>query len=882
MLHSHVQIGIVLCALSFASVHADAQRSETLKLTSSHAAADDVFGWSVAVSGTTAVIGAKGDAAAAGFSLFQSGAAYVFDTTTGTQQLKLFASDAAGGDHLGWSVAISGNTAIVGAPDKSKAGGYRSGAAYVFDTTTGDQLLKLTASDAAMGDDFGWSVAITGNIAVVGDRTNTHVGIQSGAAYVFDTTTGKQLFKLAPSDGVKGDLFGCSVAISGNIAVVGASGNQYAKKSVASSRRRNRRGSRSRTNGRISPGSQGSSVAPNASASVSVAVNGSGAAYVFDLTTGKQQLKLAASDGAPSDRFGCSVAISGNIAVIGASGDDDAGDASGAAYVFDLTTGKQLFKLSASDAAMGDSFGRSVAISGNIIVVGAAFDDEGGRKNSGAVYVFKNVHESAAGAGPLRHRETKSVSTPLRAEEGSPTTEHMLTECDRLAASPFDPGRKANGVEFKDIDAAAAIEACRQAVRLNASPRLQYQYCRSLLKDEQHNEAVKWLHKAAEQGYAAAQNGLGVVYAMGTDKNYEVAMEWYRKAADQDLATAQISVGVMYANGQGVPKNNEEAVKWYRKAVVQDLPLAQFRLGLMYAKGWGVTKNAEEAVKWYLKAAKQGNGRAQTNLGVMYFKGEGVAKNDEEAAKWYRKAAEQGYARAQQKLGVMYFNGEGVPKNDAKAVQWYRKAAEQEYAEAQHKLGLMYHHGEGVPQDYQAGAQWIERAAVQGHADAQNDLGAFYQSGKGVPIDYQKAARFLDLASRQGNGWSQLNLGGLHYNGDGMPKDYEKAAYWFTKASRNPDRKVAREGRRWSAKLETLAKQQQEITRDDIIAGLIIAAVVLAASDGVGENSASNSSDEGSDAAFWDRARRQSERDRARYEKEFQDAWKWHPDYVPF
>ena len=173
-------------------------------------------------------------------------------------------------------------------------------------------------------------------------------------------------------------------------------------------------------------------------------------------------------------------------------------------------------------------------------------------------------------------------------------------ECDRLAASPYDPGRKAEGVEFNDIDAAAAIEACRQAVRLNPAPRLQLQYGRSLQKEEQHIEAVKWYRKAAEQGYASAKSALG----------------W------------------MYANGRGVAKNEEEAVKWYRKAAEQGHANAQNNLGWMYDSGQGVAKNEEEAVKWYRKAAEQGYARAKNNLGWMYQNGHGVAKNEEEAVKW--------------------------------------------------------------------------------------------------------------------------------------------------------------------------------------------------------------------------------------------------------
>jgi len=120
--------------------------------------------------------------------------------------------------------------------------------------------------------------------------------------------------------------------------------------------------------------------------------NESGSAYLFDITTGLQLAKLTASDAAAGDRFGSSVAISGNVALIGAFSNDDAGDSSGSAYLFDITTGLQLAKLTASDAALGDEFGFSVAISGNTALVGALFDDDGGF-DSGSAYLYTAIPE---------------------------------------------------------------------------------------------------------------------------------------------------------------------------------------------------------------------------------------------------------------------------------------------------------------------------------------------------------------------------------------------------------------------------------------------------------------------------------------------------------
>lgn len=304
-------LGAITLTLYATSPASAQELSEDQKLTAGDAAQLDLLGFSVSVSGNSAVIGAPGENGTVG-------SVYVFDTTTGTQQIKLTADSAFTTGTFGNSVSVSGNIAVVGAP-ATNAPSFREGDAYVFDTTTGQQLFRLLASDRQPLDQFGYSVSVSGNTAVIGTLT-------AGAAYVFDTTTGQELFKLTPNDA--GGSFGETVAVSGSIAVVGAPTDLE----------------------------QGANA---------------GAAYVFDTTTGTQLFKLFSNDIAPEDRFGTSVSISGSIAVIGATGDDDAGPRTGAAYVFDTTTGQQLFKLKALDPGSENRFGRSVSVSGSTAVVGS-------------------------------------------------------------------------------------------------------------------------------------------------------------------------------------------------------------------------------------------------------------------------------------------------------------------------------------------------------------------------------------------------------------------------------------------------------------------------------------------------------------------------------
>ena len=319
------------------------------KLTASDAAAGDEFGFSVAISGDTLVVGAYQDDDGG----TSSGSAYVFTRSgnTWTQQAKLTAPDAAASDYFGKSVAISGDSVVVGAYGNDDAGS-TSGSAYVFTRsgTTWTEQQKVTASDAAAGDRFGESVAISGDTLLVGAHANDDAGSNSGSAYVFtrigNTWTEQQ--KLAGSDTGYDDNFGKSVAISGDTLVVGA----YIDDDDGSA---------------------------------------SGSAYVFtrSSTTWTQKKKLTASDAAAGDYFGESVAISGDTLVVGADRNDDAGGSSGSAYVFTRsgTSWTEQQKLTASDAAAGDYFGESVAISGDRVVVGAYQDDDGGT-SSGSAYVF--------------------------------------------------------------------------------------------------------------------------------------------------------------------------------------------------------------------------------------------------------------------------------------------------------------------------------------------------------------------------------------------------------------------------------------------------------------------------------------------------------------
>ena len=343
------------------------------KLTASDASNEDYFGHSVAVSGDTAIVAG-------------GGAAYVFVRSGGvwSQKQKLMASDGSG---IGGSVAVSGDTAVVG-------GG---SAAYVFVRSNGvwNQQQRLTPSAVAgFASGFGFSVAVSGDTIAVGDPFDHGY---SGSAYVFSRSgqVWSQLDKLRPPVVFFGPAphFGSSVAIHGDTLLVGApvdnnpafgSGSAYVF--VGDSRGWFYR-TRLTASDASTFGEFGVSVAIDGG--TAVIGSNSGSAYVFvgsdDVWSERQ--KLTPIGGAAADAFGWSVAVSGEIAVVGAPGyplDP------GSAYVFVRSTGvwTQQARLTASDGAVGDSFGRSVAVAGGSPVVGAPADSYYAAPSYGSVYVY--------------------------------------------------------------------------------------------------------------------------------------------------------------------------------------------------------------------------------------------------------------------------------------------------------------------------------------------------------------------------------------------------------------------------------------------------------------------------------------------------------------
>ena len=436
--------------------------------------AGDYFGYSVALFGNTAVVGAYGDDKYGNL----SGAAYVYvwDSESWIIQAKLQASDAADGDQFGKYVAISGDSVVVGAGYDDDSG-TDSGSAYVFNKPPGgwagtlNEDAKLLASDGAGYDHFGICVAMTADSVVVGASSDDDNGSASGSAYVFDkppggwTGTLTEDAKLLASDGAASDQLGYSLAISADTIVVGAYGNDDGGSTSGSAYIFVKPGggwagtlnedAKLLASDAIAYGYFGYSVAISGD-TVAIGSYGdddngsySGSVYMFVKPGGgwtgtlNENAKLLSSDGAASDYVGKHVAIYCDKVVTGAYGDDDNGSQSGSAYIFDEPGGgwsgilNEDAKLLPTDGAEDDVFGLSVAIFVETIVVGAQFDDVNG-SNSGSAYVFGYTTGDLNGDGSLNSLDIDPFTLALTATPPDyleyyaqfPDGDHMLADAN--------------------------------------------------------------------------------------------------------------------------------------------------------------------------------------------------------------------------------------------------------------------------------------------------------------------------------------------------------------------------------------------------------------------------------------------------------------------
>lgn len=365
--------------------------------TASDGAIGDQFGFSASISGNYAVIGAPYDNVGANVN---QGSAYIFfrNGSVWSQQAKLVASDGAGNDLFGYSVSINGSYVIVGAyQDNTTA--VDAGSAYIFlrTGTSWAEQAKLTASNAAMDDHFGYSVSISGAYAVIGAKDDdVGADVDEGSAYFFHRsgTIWTQEDNVIAPFGDAGDFFGFSVAINGDFAIIGANEDDVGTSLNQGSAHVF---SRNGTNWEYHAGLNSPSAQDDAHFGEAVALDGNYAvvgspfmstyggsiAYIFfrNGPLWNLQANLLANPivfSVPINRFGISVAIDGDYVIIGATETDiGANNNQGNAYLFKRDGVDWIFVRSIEDSGGGPEhlMGRGVAVSGLNCVIGASGAD---------------------------------------------------------------------------------------------------------------------------------------------------------------------------------------------------------------------------------------------------------------------------------------------------------------------------------------------------------------------------------------------------------------------------------------------------------------------------------------------------------------------------
>jgi len=316
---------------------------------------------------------------------------------------KLLPTDGADGNNFGFSVSIDGDYGVIGAY-KDDDNGNKSGSAYIFtrQDSNWSQQAKLLASDGESNDRFGWSVSISGDYAIIGAYGDADDGYYSGSIYIFtrQDSNWSQQAKLLASDGNIGDFFGWSVSISSDYAIIGAYGDDDNGSSSGSAYIFKRLDSNWSQQAKLlaSDGVSGDRFGWSVSIDEDYAIIGAhnsdgyhGSTYIFKRTdsTWAEEQKMTTSG---IEGFGYSVSIDGDYVIVGAPLDGDNGHYSGSAYVFKRlgSNWSQQAKLLASDGDADDNFGASVSIDGFHTIIGAEGNDDNGNK-SGSAYIFKRL-----------------------------------------------------------------------------------------------------------------------------------------------------------------------------------------------------------------------------------------------------------------------------------------------------------------------------------------------------------------------------------------------------------------------------------------------------------------------------------------------------------
>jgi TPR repeat protein len=316
---------------------------------------------------------------------------------------------------------------------------------------------------------------------------------------------------------------------------------------------------------------------------------------------------------------------------------------------------------------------------------------------------------------------------------------------------------QAQALTLSDLE---PLEAKAQAGDPQSETTLALAYHAGTLLKMDDAEALRLLQHAANRGFVAAEEAMGIFcqlgFGMPPDKAQ--AVSWYTKAAQHGSKDAAANLALMYSTGDGIQKDAAKAATWFRSAAEAGDATAQMDLAALYRRGEGVPHDDTQSILWLTKAADQRFVPAMLELASWNLQPEHGASVDA-AVVWYRKAADQGDASAQVALGDIFTEKRFGHVDYSQAIGWYTKAAGQGQSGGEFGLGALYLLGEGVPQNLEEARRWLTPAANQGHAYAQLLLATMLQAGQGGPVDAAAAAKYYELAANYGLPRAQYRLG---------------------------------------------------------------------------------------------------------------------------
>ena len=392
---------------------------------------------------------------------------------------------------------------------------------------------------------------------------------------------------------------------------------------------------------------------------------------------------------------------------------------------------------------------------------------------------------------PEKQPTPQKQSPPQKSPELPRQAEPAQAQRKIAVRSPSPPGayalmEKAQALSLDDLQ---SLEDKAKAGNPEAQTLLALAYHAAVLLKRDDVEATRLLHQAADRGYMAAEESLGIFAetGIGMDGGRPApadALNWYKKAVEQGSIDAATDIALLYANGKGVPRDSVQAVSWFRRAAEGGDASAQYNLALMYERGEGVPRDYKEAIRWLTAAADQNLIPPLLALAEISLQppNSTITADVNKAIQYYQRAANLGSAVAEVALGTIFSKGLQGKVDYDQAVGWYKKAADKGEPDGEFALGVSYAMGHGVPVDYTLARRWLGAAASQGQIEAQYDLAIICERGDGAAPDRKLAAHYYQMAADRGMAKAQYRFGLLLAKDSPSSSDKIAAYKWLTLA----------------------------------------------------------------------------------------------------